>query len=287
MIYNFQYYVKAAALNMMRNPHLIRRYGFRIPTAVAVYVSTVCNRRCVYCPQGQQKIPPQEISDEVLDMFFRRLVEMEWKGHVGITGINEPTLCKKVEPILQRLKGLGCYTSLYSNGDRPETLKRWLSMGLLNRCNITAHQPVSSGWKAEVEEIRFSFPFRVIIRYPKIHDWAGQWSTKDALRIHQIRSSCWSEASAVLVQMDGSYQLCCIDALGKYPQGNIFEKSFMEHWLSKEQVNKRKLLHRGKPVMKLCYECLGYQEAPEVSRSMLFGKLSYRKAKVEDLLRKI
>ena len=240
-------------LNTVRNPHLVAKYGFDLPGLVACITSTVCNRRCPYCLHGKKKLTPQDISPEILAKFLCRVEEARWRGIALLGGFAEQCLLKPCESTLRELTRMGCLNSLYSNGDYPDLLGKWLDEGILKRVIITAHQNPNAQWHKRVKVVKDRHPFRVKVYAPTIHDWAGQVETEGAVPI--LMETCHSESGSYVVDMDGSLKLCCVDAESQYNFGSVYDAPMMEAWTAPEWKAKRHKLRHGIAVCDLCRSC--------------------------------
>lgn len=100
----------------------------------AVVFTKGCNLRCGYCHNPSLVIPdalertvdiPEE---EVLDYLSRR---RGWIEGVVVTG-GEPTLQAGLADFLRRVRGLGYWIKLDTNGTDPDTVGRLLAEGLVD-----------------------------------------------------------------------------------------------------------------------------------------------------------
>ena len=90
-----------------------------------------CNFRCPFCHNSDLLggTGPEEIGVETLMAFLKKRVGL--LDGVCITG-GEPTLQKDLDQLLERIKTLGYFVKLDTNGTRPETVKDLVARGLVD-----------------------------------------------------------------------------------------------------------------------------------------------------------
>ncbi len=89
----------------------------------AILFTTGCNFRCGYCHNPElvdpDKFPPQLPEEEILSFLKKRKGQLE---AVTITG-GEPTLHDDLPRFMKKIKSLGYFIKLDTNGTRPDMVK--------------------------------------------------------------------------------------------------------------------------------------------------------------------
>lgn len=100
-----------------------------------------CNFRCPYChnPQlvmGSPDLPKYEMA-ELRTVFSNRKHLLDG---VCVSG-GEPTLCEDLKDLLYMIKRIGLKAKLDTNGSRPERLREFLKLGLLDYVAMDVKAP--------------------------------------------------------------------------------------------------------------------------------------------------
>lgn len=132
-------------------------------TNVGIETTTICNRRCGYCPQAVEKKREQKhdrgkfMSSELFSTILDQLATMKFKGKLGLNGFGEPLLDPNIEDrVREARQKLPCvYITFFSNGDflTLEKLRTLVAAGL-NAIYITNHNPEGSQKKTLYDKIR-------------------------------------------------------------------------------------------------------------------------------------
>jgi radical SAM protein with 4Fe4S-binding SPASM domain len=220
-----------------------------LPSAIGLEVSTACNRRCHYCPQSVSPHKQSVVSPEVWELFVHRLAEYRWRGAVALTKYNELSLVPKSWNYVAHVANLGCRPVLFSNGDKPDVVERWVEAGAF-RVRVTQHPPEKPGWHEAIEAVRRRHPRVVkVAKLQWLHNQAGRVDTGERM------DSC-RNAHGISVNVDGTVSMCCLDYESEHIVGDIRRQSFKEIWDSQEHKRVRKLVVRGIPATELCKTCL-------------------------------
>ena len=103
------------------------------PGKVACTLFTVgCNLRCPFCHNASLVTHPQDagyVTDDELFSFLKKRVGV--LDGICVTG-GEPTLQKDLPEFLEKLKALGYYVKLDTNGTNPRLLKSLIDEGLVD-----------------------------------------------------------------------------------------------------------------------------------------------------------
>ncbi len=227
------------------------------PTCLGIETSKACNRRCSYCPQSVAALKQEIISEDVWKLFLERLDEYGWNGRVALTHYGEPALVKDFSRYIRELKTArpGASPLIFTNGDKPEAIKRWLDAGA-GRIIVTFHEPAASRTQddeALVRRLRNAHPFRVRIRRLKPRTlWHHGGNVN--VSIPAAERTC-KAVDGLTVNIDGKVHLCCVDYFHMNCVGDIHANTIAEIWNS--YADKRKIVKQGIPVSEMCKKCLG------------------------------
>src|SRR5689334_10289174 len=102
--------------------HHQRRYGVRSEfmfRAVEIEVNSMCNRKCVYCPNVSDKRPPGYMDDRLFNKIIDELGAIDFDGRLSYHFYGEPLLDKRLPGFIERSKQRvpHSHTEIYSNGD--------------------------------------------------------------------------------------------------------------------------------------------------------------------------
>ena len=154
------------------------------PGKVAAVVFTGgCNFRCPFCQNPELVLEPEKQPSIAEGEFFGFLEERrKWIDGVCITG-GEPTIWPGLPDFIKKIKSMGFFVKLDTNGSNPEMLEVLLKENLLDYISMDIKAPpekyeAAAGVKVEMEKIKKSaelirnsgveYEFRSTI-LPKIH----------------------------------------------------------------------------------------------------------------------
>ena len=229
-----------------------------LPDNINIEVSKACNRRCHYCPQSVAPFKQEVISEHIWNLFKARLAEYGWRGAVVITKYSEVSLVTHSERYVSELAAIGCKPMLFTNGDRPDVLRRWIEAGAF-RIIVTEHPPFKEGWREPIAALEREFSKVMRVRRldaSVLHNQAGHVEMK-ADEFTPLER-CYS-AHALYVNMDGSCSMCCLDYYSKEIVGDIRQKTMAQVWAGYRQI--RKTLAGGEPATEMCRSCFGLETA--------------------------
>ena len=112
-------------------------------TSAAIF-TIGCNMRCGYC-HNPELVLPERYADaipenDILDFLKMRIGKLEG---VVISG-GEPTMHKDLPSFFAKVKGLGFYTKLDSNGTHPQMIKELISNNLVDYIAMDIKGPLEN-----------------------------------------------------------------------------------------------------------------------------------------------
>lgn len=251
-------------LAKMQLLNFLRHRGRRgLPTALGIELSTACNRSCSYCPQSLPGKPKQTvIQQETWHLFLKRLREFDWRGMVGFHRFGEPTLVPDFHRYVRELK-LSCPASLpylFSNGDRPEVIRKALLEGL-TRALITEHEGTDHArWYRPLRDLQDEFG-RSRVRIRKLETYGNHAGTMTHIEVDPL-TRCDIKSSGLGFTVDGIAFMCCEDAkLETAIWGSLVHKRIDEIWFNPHYVAMRRSLASGTPKLPVCKGCFGIAPA--------------------------
>ena len=232
-----------------------------MPKGIGLEISTACNRRCHYCPQSITPMKQKIVSNEVWEMFLKRLEEIKWRGMVTFHSYNEPTIVPNFPDYVKELKSRlpHCFPLLFTNGDKPDAINEAMKSGVFLAI-ITEHPPFKESWPGPIDDLKKKWGWRIRVqRILNPHNQAGRMAEIKC----EPMTKCVDNVEGMGIDVDGNMGLCCVDYEHNYNKmfGNILEKSIKEIWFSKAAVETRRKLAAGIPVTKLCHGC--FQTIPD------------------------
>lgn len=245
----------------MRNWWFANDYS--LPTIITFEISSSCNRRCHYCPQGNtpRKGKNQIVDDGLWHKFLSELHELNYAGQVGLAMHNEPGL---VPDFVKRIRQVKAYAPhalviLFSNGDFYKEIESWVNAGV-TRIFITEHPPMRQEWRDRIMPIAKKYPSIVLVSQlpvESIHDHAGNAGNK----VFKTDWKACPQASptmllGVTIQHTGKAVVCCWDYHGEVVVGDLRTQTMKQIWESHKFVGLRKLLAQGYAPTPLCERCL-------------------------------
>ena len=164
-----------------------RRFTFNNLQNVEIEISSLCNRKCNYCPQCKIKRTRELFPIDTFEKVMNELKEISYCGGLAFHQYNEPLLeyehlCKCIS--IAKSINPGLRLELYTNGDFL-TRKRFLElkkMGI-NRLVITCHLNKDEIWSKELGEKKVNELLKKLKIHKKVYVDDGSVET----RISSIR----------------------------------------------------------------------------------------------------
>lgn len=251
--------MKPLGIIKMNLINVLRHGRFGLPSALGIELSTGCNRSCSYCPQSLDPKPRQKIvTKDVWETFLRRLDEFRWNGMVGLHRFGEPTLVPDFHLYVRQLKEARprCMPVLFSNGDRPDVIRRAFESGLY-RAIITCHEGTDeSKWLPPLNDLlaRYGSGKMWIRKLEKLGNHAGKM---EHITVEPL-THCADKSSGIGFDVNGTAFMCCEDPdLKTAIWGSIMTKSIHDIWFNPHYVEIRRKLAAGEPVLPICRGCFG------------------------------
>ena len=258
------------------------------PNEVALETMALCNAACTFCPYPSMERKGDKMPDELIDRVIRQLAEFTKPFFFSPFKVNEPLLDKRLIDICRRVEAETiARIRIFSNGapltqkkiDEIASLERvthlWIS---LNSTDPVQYEELMSipfeRTAARLDNLHSQdFPHTVVLskvgwpdedfrrycfkRWPKFEsvttkrcEWLGYTWPQDTT-IPDTPCPRWWELS---IMASGVVSLCCQDAEGHFPIGDIREQTLLEVYNSPEW-RERRLKYRSRKGLPVCETC--------------------------------
>jgi len=170
----------------------------------------------------------------------------------------------KSEQYIKDVSEAGCRPIVYSNGDFPEVIQKWIDSGAAYIV-ITKHQPSKPEWQTGIDKLlehpdnHRLITVREILK-PDNRGGLVEGSGNERLRIFNAIPfitvpRCWTHTSGMVIGTDGTVAICTLDYHKQTNFGNIMTSSIEQIWDGQLKAA-RKMSRSGKPATDICVACL-------------------------------
>lgn len=242
------------------------KYGeWYFPRIMIVEVSTHCNRSCAYCPNNHAPKAKELIKEEVLSKIISRLKDIKWSGVVDFIFFNEPLLHPSLADIVRRVK-LACPKSMPRVSTNGDALKEKLMVDLIDagivRFYVMQHLPHRPGWMENIQYLMKKYPGYIVLMDIEqveattgLHTFGGLFQVRKAIEF----KTCHIHELNMQIDVYGKVLLCCTDWERSEPMGDLLKEGILEVYKKPKFRAIRDNIRKGKPLTKLCKECMGFQ----------------------------
>lgn len=264
-----------------------------LPNFIELETSTLCNRRCNWCPNSiyQRSRRQKNINIKLFNKIINELSALTFKGQISLHNYNEPLLDNKLFYYINKIRKKipEAHIIIFTNGDYLDqaVLKKLADSGV-KTLFISVHDAIANknykkiinrlnrklNLKKELANIsdrlgmKFSTRFksmRVVyyISYPTMLTSRGG-IIKEYSKKTRTNKFCYLPFSSCAIDFEGNFKICC----EVYPASKVHKKNgiignsqknkFLELWLSDSFNSFRKDILRGINKNILCSYCPGY-----------------------------
>ena len=168
---------------------------------------------------------------------------------------NEPALVPRSVNMVQEIASMGALPYLFTNGDRPDMIAKWLEAGAW-RVKVTEHPPFRENWFPPIAALVARHPNQVFVQRLSKEQLTNHAGNVDIGFTPEPFKTCLAPWG-VSVGIDGDVGLCCLDIDHLGQLGNILHQSIDEIWNSPRFKEARRKTARGESAMPLCDACFG------------------------------
>jgi radical SAM protein with 4Fe4S-binding SPASM domain len=247
-LYKFLIFVfKIKSLVLYGNPLYFNYVTFEL--------SSDCNRKCVYCPNGSYQRKKSTLDKKVIKKVLSDLKRIDYKGKFVFSGYCEPLLDKRLKKIILLIRKFYKKNRilLFTNGDYLS--KKMYDFFKKNDVYllITLHSPISKniGFLDSIKNDKYVI-MRKKIDEMRLSNRTGLVNVKYSDK----KDCCINPLSELIINCYGYINLCPDDYFSKINMGNVLDKNVLDIWLDKHNVKLRNDISKGRNLPELCKKCL-------------------------------
>jgi radical SAM protein with 4Fe4S-binding SPASM domain len=227
--------------------------------SVEIESTSICNRKCPFCPVAYDNSQKVIMSDEIFNKIITELKDLNFKSEIAFSGYGEPLLDKRLEEFVKRIKKeLGSFVEIVTNGDflTYERFKHLISEGA-NVFRLSQHDKEPS----EAIKLLFGNIKKDELKYI-IYQTANEGSVTFTNRGGSVPGlktlhPFYCSPMHIIIRADGSVPLCCNDYYKEINFGNIKEERLIDIWNKPFYRKIRNEIKKGIFNLPICKRCLG------------------------------
>lgn len=222
---------------------------------VDIELSTICNRKCNYCPVSKYKINKKKIMNKkTFENIINHLVNIKYEGEIRFGGFGEPLLNKKILQYLkyarQKLKNK-VIIAIHTNGDYLN--KSYIKFFEKNR--IRAYVSLHDNSKNTLKHIsKYKKSKFIFIRNMK-DSYLTTCGGIISVPKREIKTKCIHSQLILTINSEGKIILCCEDFFSEYIFGDLNKNSIKKIWNNIKYKKIRNNLTKGLHKYKICKYC--------------------------------
>ncbi len=262
---------------------------FNIPKfkSMNIEINSDCNRRCVFCPRGQdktrwktdkngkKKLIGNYMSDELVYSLIDQNLEQEFNAKIGFIFYNEPTLDERLFDFIdyasQKCPGIDITT----NGDKIKKDSNYAReffkfpitahISLYDYKDMEGRQKLIDWWNDYlIKDLNITKDkFRFTGNYFNFGNRAGLIDRRGKYLAHAklddlvpLKASCRKIHSKLNIRYDGEVPICCEDSLVQHSLGNVNNNTISEIWYGeKMKIATELLANKKRHAISPCNKC--------------------------------
>lgn len=229
-------------------------------TSVEVETSSICNRKCAYCPNSSY----QRVQSHLMDAFFYKIInelsEIDFSGRLSPHFYGEPLLDIRLTEFMAyaRKRLPKAYIQLFTNGDFltyklfQELLEAGVDSFRIAQHSESPSEILTATLRMLDDETRTS-------RIEVINFFASKQPLMNRGGLIEIETNQkWKHCdyvSGLTIDYEGNLLLCCQDYLSKYKFGNIATERLQDIWDKAKYKLLRDKIQCGIWPLDICKEC--------------------------------
>jgi MoaA/NifB/PqqE/SkfB family radical SAM enzyme len=242
-----------------------------LPSWIELTVMDTCNRKCVFCPRGDDTIVPDQPHKMRKALYTKMATELEeigFRGTIMLAGYGEPLLNKEICDIVKSFSSF-CNVEVTTNGDplTEKTITKLIDAGI--------GQIVVSMYEGEHQIDEFKTLFekagapnnRYSLRdrwYSEDEDFGLELSnragvlselTGSVVDVNNNSGRCFYPSYSMMVNWNGDVFLCTMDWNRRVSTGNLMFDTVYEIWTGKILTRYRNKLLNGSRDLSPCNRC--------------------------------
>ena len=237
---------------------------------VEIETTTICNRRCIYCPNSTVTRPQKFMEESTFHRIIDSLVEMGFHGRLSPHFFGEPLMDDRLPFLLRYTKEKlpKAQIKLFTNGDllTVDKYNKLCEVGV-DVFRVSQHSAEPS--KAIIKTLEYAKehagqhlikPIEYLNYYNefyKNHNTNNLLNNRGGL-IQNIssksRTFCYY-VNQLTFDYEGNAVLCCNDYLSSIKFGNIMTSSIRDIWHDPNYIKARRNIMSGSWVFDICKKC--------------------------------
>ncbi len=236
-------------------------------SSVAIETTSICKRRCTYCPNADEQLrnqrPQKAMDRDIFEKIINDLASINYRGRIALQHYGEPledpNIFERVNLVRKKLPN--SLITIYSNGDKltPEKFKQLIKSGL-DQILITNHNPsgkdstnlqIIKDYLTQNSEYNKHCLIRTGIKTLSNRGGLVDSPTKTVRKIKY----CIADSHTLVIDVSGNVVICANDYLGQVCFGNTEEKHLMDIWTSKQYTKTRYNNKLGRFKESVCKNC--------------------------------
>jgi radical SAM protein with 4Fe4S-binding SPASM domain len=232
-------------------------------TSVEIETTSICNRKCSYCPNSTNMRPEKYIDEKLFYKIIDELAELKFSGRFSPHFYGEPLLDGRLVSLLSyvRQKLPKVFIKVFTNGDLlTEKLFHQLISAGVDVVRISQHgQAPAPGLEELLAKLDEKMK-RSRIEYLVYHDKQETMPLMNRgglVQVSQHRQTFCDYVNTLVVDVAGNVILCCQDFLSQYSFGNLREQGVAEIWHNRSYKAMRDSAGCGIWNADICFKCNG------------------------------
>lgn len=230
--------------------------------SVEIETTTVCNRKCDYCPNSTIGRPAGNMDENLFYKIIDELSALQYSGRISPHFYGEPLMDKRIAGFIKymRKKLPAAQIKLFTNGDLlTYHLFNELSDAGVDIFRIAQHSERPSKTITDTLNELDRVTIKNKIEYIKYYDNKDILMNRGGLirtSKHRLvkRTRC-IYASGITIDYLGNCVLCCNDYLSRHVFGNLKNESIIDIWNKKEYKTVRSKIECGIWPYEICRVC--------------------------------
>jgi len=230
------------------------------PPTLLIENSTLCNRKCSYCPQTHDPLPERYMSWEMLDLVIHRLNESGYIGMLHWGWMGEPLMDARLPIMVKKVKDKTRFFNrqyLYTNGDflTPEFAEFLMRQGI-NRFFISTHGRDPTELRDRFATFIPPEALRIVVMHEQEASVCNRGGAVTVNNPTPGMRTCNRDNYKIcpIIAWNGDMMLCHNDYHRVHPVGNIADQSLRELWLGDYQKLRREM-EGGYFRLPICHKC--------------------------------
>lgn len=237
------------------------------PKDIAIETTSICNRKCSYCPNSNNKRPHTYMDIELFKNIIRDLEKIGYSGKIYPLLYGEPLIDKRLPALMKytKLKLPKCRIELATNGDFLSVPMVQLLFKSIDFLYISLHDPRPSNKLRSVLDY-LQIDQKLKERYGMLNYFDGEidlmnrdGSISDKRIRYVPRWGCDRAATSPVIAYNGDVLICCNDYAHSVVLGNCSGTDFRKIWFDSKGI--RKNIFLGIYKHKLCKICAGIRDS--------------------------